>query len=315
MEEKRKREWLRLALAAACGVVLGWLLHLLSGATEPGMPASFGQWLRELSLSGAGGNAAAWVIVAVISLLPALGLLWKGRQKADWLLLLAGLELLAGLYFLVNPTLLYPYTTGLAESLMVQGWALVAGGCVLGTLAAWALLRLLKRLEMTPARLLPAILNWGAALYVLLAVGVTVHSLLSDLSAVKAGNTDPGRVLTSGLLLAVIALLGLIPELMGAWVLLWGGNLARALDEAPFEEGTVALAETIARRCGRVARISLLISVAGNLLQLVCVPAAASVHVTVNLPLLTLALCAALLLLCKYFRRAKAVSDDNATII
>ena len=62
-----------------------------------------GRWLRELSLSGPGGNAAAWAVVLALAALPALGLLWRGRCRWDWLLALAGGEILGGLFFLVNP--------------------------------------------------------------------------------------------------------------------------------------------------------------------------------------------------------------------
>ena len=48
-----------------------------------------GEWLRELSLSGETGNAAAWAVVLILSALPALGLLWKGRSRLYWLLPLA----------------------------------------------------------------------------------------------------------------------------------------------------------------------------------------------------------------------------------
>ncbi len=121
--------------------------------------------------------------------------------------------------------------------------------------------------------------------------------------------------MSSAALLWAVAAIELIPSVLGAWVLLWGGELAWALDQAPFAGETVDLAEATARRCTLVARISLLTAVGCNLLQLVCVPAAASVSFSVYLPVGTLALCGVLLLLCKYFRRAKAVSDDNDSII
>ena len=63
----------------------------------------FGEWLRELSLSGAAGNILAWVIVLALAALPALGLLWRPRCQWDWLLPLAAAETFAGLYLLVKP--------------------------------------------------------------------------------------------------------------------------------------------------------------------------------------------------------------------
>ena len=91
----------RMGLAA--GLTLAVFLTLL---LHTGLFTQFGQWLRTLSLSGRGGNAGAWTIVLLLSALPGLGLLRRGRCGWDWLLLLGSLQILAGLYFLVNPGLL-----------------------------------------------------------------------------------------------------------------------------------------------------------------------------------------------------------------
>ena len=58
----------------------------LAALLPVGTLAGLGSWLRELSLSGPGGNAGAWAIVLGLTALPALGLLWRGRRRADWLL-------------------------------------------------------------------------------------------------------------------------------------------------------------------------------------------------------------------------------------
>lgn len=297
--------WTLLGGAAAAAAKALWTVPGESGART---------WLRTLSLSGPGGNALAWTLVLTLSVLPALGLLWRGRRRADWLLLLAGVEILAGLYFWVNPTLIFPAELSGIPGLE-QGWALAAGCSAAGTLAAWALLRLLGALERSPAGLLPGVLRWASALYGALAGASAVLDVLRAVEKAAAGNTDQTRVMTSAALLWTLAVIELIPSVLGAWTLLWGGELSRALDRDPFAGETVALAEAVARRCARVARAALLTAVGGNLLQLICVPAAASVSFSVYLPVGTLALCAALLLLCRYFRRAKAVSDDNDSII
>ncbi len=308
-----KRLWLPSA-AALGGGALAAGLWTLKGSGAPGLLGEVSQWLRRLSLSGAAGDLAAWAIVLGVSALPALGLLWRGRRRADWLLLLAGAELLAGLYFLVNPTLVFPAELAGIPALE-QVWGLAAFGCVASTLAAWVLLRLLGSLEGAPARLLPGVLRWAAVIYGFLAGASTVLDALREVEKVAAGNTAETRVMISAALSWAVAAIELIPSLLGAWVLLWGGELARALDRAPFQEETVALAETISRRCALVARLSLLTAVGCNLLQFICVPVAASVSFSVYLPVGTLALCGMLLLLCQYFRRAKAVRDDNDSII
>ena len=54
---------------------------------------------------------------------------------------------------------------------------------------------------------------------------------------------------------------------------------------------------------------------AGNLLQFLLLPVLHSARFNVSFPFAAILLAASLGLLCRYFRRAKAVSDDNGTII
>ena len=117
------------------------------------------------------------------------------------------------------------------------------------------------------------------------------------------------------LLLAALAAADLAPTLLGCRVLRWGGTLALQMEEDPFGEGTVALAETLSGRCGRIAALSAAICVAGNLLQFLLLSVLRTSTFTVSFPFAPLLLAAALGLLCRYFRRAKAVSDDNGSII
>lgn len=276
---------------------------------------AFGLWLRDLSLSGRIGDLTAWSIVLVISALPALGLFWKTRRKADWLLLVASGELFSSLYFLVNPTLLATAVPELGASTLAKPWALVSLGCVLSTLLCWVLLRLLGGLNKKPAHLLPTMLLWVALLYAFLLGFSSVQHTLQTMAAVVAGNTLAARVSTTNLLLILTAVLELIPNLFTVWAILLGGKLASALDDFPFAESTIALAENIAQKCTQMVQLSLLLTVATNALQLLFFSRIAQVHMQIQLPLLTIVTCASLTLLCKYFRRAKAIHDDNATII
>ena len=98
-------------------------------------------------------------------------------------------------------------------------------------------------------------------------------------------------------------------------MLVWGGRLARAMESAPFGKETVAEAESLSRRCGLVASSSVLLCAGGNLLQMLLFSQLRTTHFQVAFPFSTVLLSAALGLLCRYFRRAKAVSDDNQTII
>lgn len=273
-----------------------------------------GRALRELSLSGPGGNAAAWGAVLLLTALPALGLLWRGRCRWDWLLLLAAGEIFAGLFFLVNPTLLGIPLDGAGAARL---WGLAAAGCTGATLLAWAVLRLLGRLEgCASGRGLERLLRWTALLFGAASVLSQAAWAAGKIRETAQANTAPGLDLfPTYAVLCLLAAVDLIPSLLGCAVLLWGGKLVCALEAGPFEEATVALAETVRGRCAQVAAASVLVCAGEALVQTALFPVLHSAYFSVNFPAATVLLAAVLGLLCRYFRRAKAVSDDNETII
>ena len=277
-----------------------------------GVLPRLGEWLRTLSLSGGRGNAAAWAVVLGLTALPALGLLRQPRCGWDWLLPLAAAEIFAGLYLLVNPSLV--------SSQFPAGdfIALAAAGTISATVLAWAILRWLARVESSGSlgQTLERLLKWSAVVIGWLAAWSEGVAALERLRAVAGGNTAPDVVLwptTAAIILLAVA--DYVPVLLGCALLLWGGKLARLLETEPFGGETVALAEKVSRGCGRVAAASLLVCVGGNLAQMLCLPVLRNAELSVSFPLLTVLLAAALNLLCRYLRQAKAVSDDNESII
>lgn len=273
-----------------------------------------GRWLRELSLSGPGGNAAAWAAVLALAALPALGLLWRGRCRWDWLLVLAGGEILGGLFFLVNPTLLGVPLEGEPAAKL---WGLTVAGGTGAVLLAWAVLRWLRALERgASGRSVERLLSWAALLAGALAILAQGLDLAGKLRNVASSNTAPGLDLgPTYLTLCLLAAADLAPSLLGCAVLRWGGRLAAALEADPFGGATVALAERVRVRCGWVAAASVLVCAGESVVQMVLFPVLHTASFTVSFPFFTVLLAAVLGLLCQYFRRAKAVSDDNGTII
>lgn len=303
---KKRENQAALLLILTAGAVMAAALPLEA------LPA-FGRWLRDLSLSGPAGNLAAWGIALALTALPALGLLWQGRRRWDWLLALAAGEIFAGVFFLVNPTLLHP---GMDSEAVGTMWALAAAGSTAATLLAWAVLRGLGQLERTTGRAMEGLLLGAALLLGWLAAWSQCGDLVARIRAAAESNTAPGLILwPTYLVLCLLAAAELIPELLGCAALVWGGRLARAMEEDPFGEETVAEAGQLSRRCGLTASASVLLCAGGNLLQMLFFSQLHATHFQVAFPFSTVLLAAALGLLCRYFRRAKAVSDDNQTII
>lgn len=287
-------------------------LAVLPALLPAGTLPRFGQWLRELSLSGSSGNAAAWAVVAALSLLPALGLFWTPRRKCDLLLPAAAGEIFAGLFLLVNPTFIITQIDGR------QFITIALTGCLTSTVLAWAVLRGLESLERSPApgRALELLLKWAAVLIGWLAAWSRGAETLQKIREAAEANTMPGVSLApTNFFIVLLSAADIVPTLLGCAALLLAGKLARSLDADPFSEATVALAERLSRGCGRIAAVSVLIYAAGNLLQFLWLPFLHSASFTVSFPVFAVLLAAALELLCRYFRRAKAVSDDNESII
>ena len=296
-------------LPAGTAVLL--LLACLPALLPAGVPR-LGEQLRALSLSGGQGNAAAWAAVLALTVLPALGLLWRPWCKWDWLLPLASAEIFAGLYLLVNPALVS------AEYPAGEAVAIALAGSLSSTVLAWAILRWLEKMENSPSlgRTLERLLKWSAVIIGWLTAWSGGAAALEKIHTAAAGNTAPGIVLwPTNTAIILLAIADYVPTLLGCAMLLWGGKLARLLESDPFGADTAALAERVSHSCSQAAAISLLVCAAGNLAQMLLLPMLRTVNFTVSFPLLTVLLAISLDLLCCYLRRAKEVSDDNESII
>ena len=220
---KKREKQAALLLALASGAAMAAALPLAA------LPA-FGRWLRALSLSGGTGNLAAWGITLVLTALPALGLLWRGRCGWDWLLVLAAGEIFAGVFFLVNPAMLRP---GVDSETVGTMWALAAAGSTAATLLAWAVLRGLGRLERTTGRTMEGLLLGAAVLLGWLAAWSQCADLIAELRAAAESNTAPGLILwPTYLVLCLLAAADLIPELLGCAVLVWGDRKSTRLNSS-----------------------------------------------------------------------------------
>ncbi len=304
-------------LCIPAGLLCGWGFSNLGaeGLCKPLL--LLGQSLRELSLGGFGGNLLAWLSVLALSALPLLGLLKRsGKNRgADLLLPLASVELLAMLYFLVNPTRLSARLLWMGQTEIRCLWALTSMGAVIATLGAWILLGFLDRMERRAARLLPGLLLLCAYALSFLNSFQGAEELVSELASVKAGNTEE-QLHTYAIILKSLCLgIRLIPTFLSAKVLLWAAELARLVETDPFGEDTLIKGKITAVHCKKTAVYTVLCSLAANLLQLFTLPYLADIQIRVYFSLEALVLCSTLFLLCGYFRRAKELHDDNASII
>lgn len=286
-----------------------------------------GAWLRQLSLSGAGGNVLAWALVLLVSCLPLL-LLVLPRGRGRWHgedLLLPGCALLFLVlaFCLVNPT-------WQPSPIFPEVWMLAAFGIWGMGLVSWLVLRLLRGLEEGTMEKVSAVLRvllvgcaallvFAAALHGSRAVAAAVDGPAPEQIAmgqlITGGPFD--QVMSSGSLwlTAILALAELVPDLLAAWVLLLAADLTDALALGPFSGESAARCAATARRCRLAIQLTLALALGGNLVKLALVGVIPQVQFSLDLPLLPLTLAAALYLLCRCIQRGKELQEDNDSII
>lgn len=322
--------WRRGALlffAALAGVLIPLIptVQVAGAMTAPIELA--GGMLRELSLSGPGGNVLAWALVLLVSCLPLL-LLVLPRGRGRWHgedLLLPGCALLFLVlaFCLVNPT-------WQPSPIFPEVWMLAAFGIWGMGLVSWLVLRLLRGLEEGTMEKVSAVLRvllvgcaallvFAAALHGSRAVAAAVDGPAPEQIAmgqlITGGPFD--RVMSSGSLwlTTVLALAELVPNLLAAWVLLLAADLTDALALGPFSGESAARCAATARRCRLAIQLTLALALGGNLVKLALVGVIPQVQFSLDLPLLPLPLAAALYLLCRCIQRGKELQEDNDSII
>ena len=273
---------------------------------------ALGQALRGLSLSGTGGNAAAWAVTLVVSLLPLIPfLLLRRKRKAaeDWVLLLLIPQLFALLYYAVNPTLV--------DSLAAPFLSVGQLGVMVATAVTWLVLAFLRAMAEAPGERLAAavgVLLTGCAFLLAFGAGASqAAAWRAAVDSVRAGNT--GGVDFTMVMLAVLGILRAAPYLLGAAALLWGGRLVEAGGREPFSQDTAQLCDRTALACRMAAEAAVILALTVNLLQLATFSLLVKVDFQVELNLLPLALAGAMFLLSRWMRQGLALREDNDSII
>lgn len=285
-----------------------------------------GGLLRELSLSGPGGNVLAWAIVLLAAGLPLLLLVLppnRGRRHWEDIFLPASSLLLIGLAFCaVNPSYLDRFfgSTLLIAAAMI--WV--------SLLVFWGVLRLLRGMEEAPLERLSGMLRillvGCAALLVFAAASrvsgaiVEINNLQQDwtLFLAVASVPEPSGLTGDQALNIALALplVELIPDLLGAWMLLLAADLTTALARDPFGEESVGRCVTTARWSRLAIQATLVLALGVNLVKLARYDSLITeVKVSLDLPLIPLILSAALYLLCRCVQRGRELQEDNDSII
>lgn len=319
------RRGVLLFFAALAGVLIPLIptVQVAGALTAPIELA--GGLLRELSLSGPGGNVLAWAIVLLAAGLPLL-LLVLPRGRGRWHgedLLLPGCALLFLVlaFCLVNPT-------WQPSPIFPEVWMLATFGIWGMGLVSWLVLRLLRGLEEGTMEKVSAVLRvllvgcaallvFAAALHGSRAV-VEIKDFQQDWTLFLAvvSVPEPTGLTADQFFVLALPLLELIPDLLGAWMLLLAADLTTALARDPFGEESVRRCGTTARWSRLAIQVTLVLALVINFVKLFWFDYLLGlVEISLDIPLIPLILSAALYLLCRCVQRGRELQEDNDSII
>lgn len=324
------RRWPKILLAveAALCLLLPFVLRPAEGAfaTACSFPfAQLGALLRMLSLSGALGNAVAWLLYAGLCLAP-LACFLRRRKKGrghgeDALLPLLSALLFAVMYLMINPAALQRHFGSLALGSRPTLSMGLAGLTFYAVAAAYLALRLLRaQAEMRQEALLNCLdgcLFLLAALLVYTAFGAGIGALRSAFGDLAAGNTglSPSSLRLSYIFLCFQWLVDSLPALSGVAIVFAAFRLTASWRSAPYGQAVVDAAQGMERSCRRAIAAILLGQAALNVFQLALGGRLHSSDYTLSLPLLALLLLLALMLLARHLEGARQLKEENDSII
>ncbi len=318
-----RRAKLLLALeAAACLALCVPLAETGGGAAAMAFPfAPLGRLLRAMSEAGPFGNACAWAAYMLLCLLPLGYLMLRARRGRagvqDALLVLMSALLFFQMYCMVNPGLL-PHALGMLGT--EPGAGAAALGCAFyALLAAYLVLRFIRTaMSAEPAGLIRCCKTLLAALAAVLVFGafaLAPASLVSAVREVLAGNTDSGGLVLTWLFLALGCGVRVSAYLLDLWVLETVVHLLDVWRKDPWSEDAVHAAGFLARRSALALMATVLISLAYQLAQLLCMAWLRKIDMAVSVPLGSVALVLAALMLAQFLREGKRLKDDNDLFI
>ena len=303
----------------------------------------FGNLLRSWSLSGAQGNAGAWAVLALLSLLPVLYILIarrKRKQTSDWLFFLTGAVVFGGLFLLVNPTL---YVHPMMTEALEYSPELLTGGPVFA-IVSMLLLSIIARWSgglMTLKKQENRLIFWTQVLLTGSMALIAFFAGFSLTDAVRAAfggspastgmwaefedamapelqsalGVSSGMQDTSALIGLLMTVIRLIPELFSIGMLEAACSLVGAMGRGWFSEETDACASVLAVRARNTMIASVGCMAAENVLTVRLAQWIMNWNISFSLPLDDLLLSCGAMLLARLLGAACKVKQDNDLMI
>ena len=324
---KRRGMTLILTVEAAACVVFCFLRTSFFGGFTSLAAFPFeqaGYVLRQMSLSGTAGNAAAIVLYLTLGLLPCLAWLLLKKQgrllAVDHLLPALSVLLLAVIYYMVNPGFIVSAVPGTGK------WLL---GCTFySALSGYLVIRVLAvcrraRLE-TLESVLQGLLGFLNMVFVYLIFGQNLDRLLNslrDMGNVSGGLYADGAaqgaqsVGLTCLFFGLGYLVDVLPYAFDLGIVFWAGRLLAALKADRWGDAAAELADRLAGFCAKALGITAGADVMFNVLQVLFGAGLYRMDLVIHVPVLSILFVLAALLSARYIREAQKLKKEHDLII
>ena len=281
-----------------------------------------GRGLRLLSLQGGAGNAAAWAIYICIGLIPAIYMcarLIRGKRAPEDLLL-APLTILlfVAMYLFINPAYF--------QKLMPMDGMDKVGGLMMGAamdslIIGYVILRVLKSFEAAQTDRRTDYLKYLIGAIAVVLVFYICLPMLTDtlqtLAHVHEGNT--GSSATALFITDAFLWLGYgvhsLSYILDIVVLFICAGLLAAVKADRYSDTTAAAAKKLAKMCKYTVIINVLCCIGLNLAQLAASRSLLNADYDIQLPLISIALVFAVMLVAGYFAGDNALKKENDLFI
>ncbi len=324
---KRRGMTLILTVEAAACVVFCFLRTSFFGGFTSLAAFPFeqaGYVLRQMSLSGTAGNAAAIVLYLTLGLLPCLAWLLLKKQgrllAVDHLLPALSVLLLAVIYYMVNPGFIVSAVPGTGK------WLL---GCTFySALSGYLVIRVLAvcrraRLE-TLESVLQGLLGFLNMVFVYLIFGQNLDRLLNSLR--DMGNVSSGLYAVGAaqgaqsvgltcLFFGLGYLVDVLPYVFDLGIVFLAGRLLAALKADRWGDAAAELADRLAGFCAKALGITAGADVMFNVLQVLFGAGLYRMDLVIHVPVLSILFVLAALLSARYIREAQKLKKEHDLII
>ena len=286
-----------------------------------------GTLLREMSLSGTGGNLIAIILYAAISLLP-IGAWFFLRKKAwvtkaDSMLFLISGTLFYVLYYSVNPGLFetkLPGTEGLYLSAIFYSVLVTYGVIRIQCMAA-------NGSKQTLFSLMKFFLWMLAVVFAVMAIvefAVTLPQALEEtkktfdnivgFAAFAETTVDVNLEVMSAVTL-MESIMRAAPYLLNIIIIFWSVKMIRELNKDWFSTASVAAAKRLADGTGRVLGITVVLELLYNTLLFFGRNHVAVTKFTIHIPFVPILFMMAVVLIARYIRASQKLKEENELFI